>query len=99
MKKREKDLEVQIIAKDAELSRLKEKMSEKAQGSMKEELKRAYDVLRHLKKKVGPNSFSEEYMALMSEIREALGMSSVRKNKRSNMKKLCCIKLRWVMNM
>ena len=84
MKKREKDLEVQIVAKDAELSRLKEKMSEKAQGSMKEELKRAYDVLRHLKKKVGPNSFSEEYRALMSEIREALGMSSVRKNKRSN---------------
>ena len=84
MKKREKDLEIQITSKDAELIRLKEKMSEKAQESMKDELKRAYDVLRHLKKKVGPNSFSEEYRVVMSEIREALGISSIRKNKRSN---------------
>lgn len=51
---------------------------------MKDELKRAYDVLRHLKKKVGPSSYPEEYKVITSEIREALGLVSMRRNKRSN---------------
>ena len=51
---------------------MNEKTSDKAQESMKEELKRAYDVLKHLKKKVGAHAFNEEYGIVMGEIREAL---------------------------
>lgn len=72
MKRKAKELEVQIAAKDAELVKLKEKMSEKAQDDMKIELRRAYDVLRHLKKKVGNNTYTEEYRMIMNDIREAL---------------------------
>jgi len=51
---------------------MREKTSDKAQDSMKDELKRAYDVLKHLKKKVGSHAFNEEYGVVISEIREAL---------------------------
>ena len=72
MKRKAKELEVQIAAKDAELVKLRDKMSEKAQDDMKIELRRAYDVLRHLKKKVGNNTYTEEYRMIMNDIREAL---------------------------
>jgi len=51
---------------------------------MKDELRRAYDVLRHLKKKVGSHAFNEEYGVVISEIREALNMppEPVKKKKR-----------------
>ena len=86
MKRKAKELEHQITAKDTELVKLKEKMSEKAQEDMKVELKRAYEVLRHLKKKVGNNAFTEEYRYIMNDIREALGItggSPGRKHKRA----------------
>ena len=35
---------------------MKDKTSEKAQEGLKDELRRAYDVLRHLKKKVGSHA-------------------------------------------
>ena len=60
--------------KDLEISKMKEKTSEKALDSLKDELKRAYEVLRHLKKKVGAHAFNEEYGVVMSEIRQALRM-------------------------
>ena len=53
---------------------MREKTSDKAQDGMKDELRRAYDVLRHLKKKVGPHAFNEEYGIVMTEIRNALNM-------------------------
>ena len=37
------------------------------------ELRRAKDVLKHLKRKVGTNVFDEEYKVVMQEIKEALG--------------------------
>ena len=51
---------------------MKDKTSEKAQEGLKDELRRAYDVLRHLKKKVGSHAFNEEYGVVIAEIREAL---------------------------
>lgn len=68
---------------------MRDKTSDKAQESMKDELRRAYDVLRHLKKKVGPHAFSEEYGVVMAEIRAALNMpqpSEPKKGKRRAVK-------------
>ena len=51
-------------------------------------MKRAYDVLKHLKKKVGDHAFDEEYILVMNEIRDALGMPRVvPKDKRALAKK------------
>ena len=60
--------------KDAEIAKMRDKTSDKAQESLKDELRRAYDVLRHLKKKVGQHAFNEEYGIVMTEIRNALNM-------------------------
>ena len=77
MRNKAKDLSKQVEEKDAEISRLREKTSEKAQDAMKGELRKAYDVLRHLKKKVGSHAFNEEYAMVMSELREALQIPAV----------------------
>ncbi len=53
LKRKAKELEDQVREKDLEIAKIKDKVSDKAQDGLKEELKRAYDVLRHLKKKVG----------------------------------------------
>ena len=53
---------------------MRDRTSDKAQEGMKDELRRAYDVLRHLKKKVGQHAFNEEYGIVMAEIRNALGL-------------------------
>ena len=83
LKRKAKDLEEQVREKDLEVAKMREKTSDKAQEGLKDELKRAYDVLRHLKKKVGPHAFNEEYGVVMNEIREALGMPPVeKKNKK-----------------
>lgn len=74
MKRKAKELETQLQEKDNEIAKMHEKTSDKAQESIKEELKRAYDVLKHLKKKVGAHAFNEEYGIVMGEIREALQM-------------------------
>jgi len=58
---------------------MKEKTSDKALDGLKDELKRAYEVLRHLKKKVGGHAFNEEYGVVMAEIRQALGMQEAKK--------------------
>ena len=46
-------------------------------------MRKAYDVLRHLKKKIGAEVFNEEYRVVMSELKESLGIGS-RKNKKVN---------------
>ena len=48
---------------------MKDKTSDKALVGLKDELRRAYEVLRHLKKKVGGHAFNEEYGVVMAEIR------------------------------
>ena len=45
-------------------------------------------MLKHLKKKVGDHAFDEEYILVMNEIRDALGMPRVvPKDKRALAKK------------
>ena len=80
-------MEGQLNEKEAEIERLREKTSDKAQESVKEELRRAYDVLKHLKKKVGAHAFNEEYAIVMNEIREALEMPPMQTAKTRKMKK------------
>ena len=65
---------------------MRDKTSDKAQEGMKDELRRAYDVLRHLKKKVGAHAFNEEYGIVMNEIRVALNMPQP-ETKRMKMKR------------
>jgi hypothetical protein len=72
LKRKAKELETQLQEKDYEITKMREKTSDKAQDSIKDELRRAYDVLKHLKKKVGAHAFNEEYGIVMGEIREAL---------------------------
>ena len=57
-------------------------MNEKARDAQKEEMRKAYEVLRHLKKKIGAEVFNEEYRVVMSELKESLGIG--RKNKKAN---------------
>ena len=45
-------------------------------------MRKAYEVLRHLKKKIGAEVFNEEYRVVMSELKESLGIG--RKNKKAN---------------
>jgi len=68
LKRKAKELEESVKEKDIEIARIKEKVSEKAQEGLKDELKRAYDVLKHLKKKVGSHAFNEEYEVVIAEI-------------------------------
>ena len=81
LKRKAKELESQVQEKDLEISRMREKTSDQAQENMKAELKRAHDVLRHLKKKVGYDAFNKEYEDVMKEIREALGLDPIEKKK------------------
>jgi len=73
--------------KDLEIAKMKEKTSDKAQDGLKDELRRAYEVLRHLKKKVGSHAFNEEYGVVIAEIRQVLQMPPL-ENKRARRKKL-----------
>lgn len=79
LKRKQKELEEQVRVKDNEIGKMKEKTSDKALDGLKDELKRAYEVLRHLKKKVGGHAFNEEYGVVMAEIRQALGMQEAKK--------------------
>lgn len=72
LKRKAKELEDQVREKDLEIAKIKDKVSDKAQDGLKEELKGAYDVLRHLKKKVGSHAFNEEYAVVIAEIHQAL---------------------------
>ena len=74
LKRKAKELEAQVQEKDAEIAKMRDKTSDKAQESLKDELRRAHDVLRHLKKKVGQHAFNSEYDVVMTEIRNALHM-------------------------
>ena len=79
--------------KDVEIAKMRDKTSDKAQESLKDELRRAYDVLRHLKKKVGQHAFNEEYGIVMTEIRNALNMPHPeKKNKRRKTATLKAVK-------
>ena len=44
-------------------------------------MRRVYDVLRHLKKKVGAQAFSEEYKVVMKDLKESLGIGKKKNSK------------------
>ena len=92
LKRKAKDLEAQVQDKDLEIAKMREKTSDKAQEGMKDELRRAYDVLRHLKKKVGPHAFNEEYGIVMTEIRNALNMPQPEKRSKRRVIKAAPLK-------
>jgi len=64
-----------------EIEKIKQKTSEKVKTDLENELKRAYDVLKHLKRKVGGNAFNEEYRIIMKEIKGVLKLPKKQKNK------------------
>lgn len=72
LKKKIKEAQNEIAAKDAEIEKLRAKTSDKVKQDLDSEMRRAYDVLRHLKKKIGGSTYNEEYRIVMSEIRSAL---------------------------
>lgn len=72
LKRKAKHLEVEIQAREAEIDRLREKTSVKAQQHMRKELRGAYEVLRYLKKKVGGTTYNEEFKVVVRSIREVL---------------------------
>lgn len=67
-----KELQAEITQKDAEIDKIKQKTSEKVKSDLDNELRRAYDVLKHLKRKVGGQAFNEEYRVVMNDIKGAL---------------------------
>ena len=54
---------------------MKSKTSDKVKLELDNELRRAYEVLKHLKKKVGANAFNEEYRIVVAEIKAALRLN------------------------
>ena len=64
-----------------EIEKIKQKTSDKVKSDLDNELKRAYDVLKHLKRKVGGNAFNEEYRVVMNDIKGALNLPKKQKNK------------------
>lgn len=75
LKRKAKQLEQELVQKETEIDRLREKTSQKAQDHMRKELRRAYDVLRYLKKKVGGSTYNEEFRVVVKGIREVLDIA------------------------
>lgn len=57
LKRKVKELEIDIGAKDDQIEKLKEKTSKKSQEHMRHELQRSFGVLQNLKKKVGGRAY------------------------------------------
>ena len=61
-------LEKQLQTKDEEILKVKEQGSEQARKKTREELERAFTVLKHIKKKVGSGFYDAEYNTLVEEV-------------------------------
>lgn len=61
LKDRQAMLEKQLQEKEDELQKLKMKTSESAKAKAREELQRALNVLKHIKKRAGPGIYDVEY--------------------------------------
>jgi predicted nucleic acid-binding Zn-ribbon protein len=77
LKRKVKEIEMDINCKDEQIDRLKEKTSKKSQDHMRHELQRSFGVLQNLKRKVGGRAYHEEYKVILKSIREVLGAQSV----------------------
>lgn len=78
MKHKAKELEREIELKNEEIERLRERTGKNAQEQLKAELRKSYDVLRHLKRQAGYST--EEYRNLINELESALGMEDLTKD-------------------
>lgn len=77
LKRKVKELELDILCKDEQIDKLKDKTSKKSQEHMRHELQRSFGVLQNLKKKVGGRVYHEEYKIILKSIREVLGVQLV----------------------
>lgn len=77
MKHKAKELEREIELKNEEIERLRERTGKNAQEQLKAELRKSYDVLRHLKRQAGYST--EEYRNLINELESALGIEDLAK--------------------
>ena len=78
MKHKAKELEREIELKNEEIERLSERTGKNAQEQLKAELRKSYDVLRHLKRQAGYST--EEYRNLINELESALGIEDLTKD-------------------
>lgn len=78
MKHKAKELEREIELKNEEIERLRERTGKNAQEQLKAELRKSYDVLRHLKRQAGYST--EEYRNLINELESALGIEDLTKD-------------------
>jgi hypothetical protein len=54
--------------RDEEIAKVKVQGSEEARRKTREELERAFAVLKHIKKKIGPGFYDAEYHSLVEEV-------------------------------
>ena len=78
MKHKAKELEREIELKNDDIERLRERTGKTAQEQLKAELRKSYDVLRHLKRQAGYST--EEYRNLINELESALGIEDLTKD-------------------
>jgi hypothetical protein len=77
LKHKAKELENEIQLKTEEIERLRERTGKNAQEQLKAELRKSYDVLKHLKRQAGYTT--EEYRNLIAELECALGVEDITK--------------------
>ena len=68
LKQRQKSLERQIKSQTEEIERLRAKTDSKAMEDLKGELRKSYEVMLHLRKRISGQAESHQYNKVMSEI-------------------------------
>ena len=68
LKQKQAALERELKARDEEIAKVKVQGSEEARRKTREELERAFAVLKHIKKKIGPGFYDAEYHSLVEEV-------------------------------
>lgn len=68
LKQRQKSLERQIKSQTEEIERLRAKTDSKALEDLKGELRKSYEVMLHLRKRLSGQAESQQYNKVMSEI-------------------------------
>ena len=68
LKDKQLALEKELKAKDEEIAKVKQQGSEEARIKTRDELERAFTVLKHIKRKLGPGFYDAEYHSLVEEV-------------------------------
>jgi hypothetical protein len=97
LKDKQLALEKELKAKDEEIAKVKQQGSEEARIKTRDELERAFTVLKHIKRKLGPGFYDAEYHSLVEEVqllqRETLHHSLVPTKTASPIKMISAEKL------